>query len=394
MDKLDNLENTETRKSKRKPKPISRLNYSSHNNQSTNKTVPKGLLDILKKQKTKESNKVQSGVYLSGEEPNKRDSGTDKLFVSLEKSRFFEDSNLESSSSDPEPDQLSKLSEQKTSRSTNNQAAKMGDQANMEKVFQMITENNQKMMETMVKKMAEMMNNPQQSASTQSVGDKEILHSNTRLNQREAQKIHNWITNAMQFDTSLTKMPTDCAKISDLTLIKSVISWIRKSGTGLSDHQKYLMMCIESIPSFGSLKNKPEENNPSFLARVINWVDIEMSEENSKSNTSETSVKSMINDVKIAMISNKPSTSFQNIQPFSGYARPVKHYDKNSKNSENRSYAPKPCFSWNDGECKNGGKPNCAFMHVCTLCWKKSRICRKKRVVCEGEGPEAESEGE
>ena len=397
------------RRSLRKNQPPSRLNYSINFNQksSSRSTFPnKDVIEQIKSKLNstkKTNNQVRSNLEFDslGREPPKRDSDrSDKLFGPSDKSFSHKDSNFELSSCDPNLVSNLNLSENfssATSNSTNQ--TKMGDnEKNMEKVFQLINDNNAKLMSEMMKKMSEMILNQQSNSQSESNGnqEKELLHSNSRLNQREALKIHPWLSNVRQFDSAVTKMPTDCSKIADLTLIQSVICWIRKNGTGLTNHQKFLMLCIESIPNHNSLKSKPDESFPSILSRTMNWVDVEMSDDASKNSTTEAVVKSMINDVKISMVSERSSVSFQNQQQsFSGFAKPSRHYDKASKNSrytENYPKPPQPCFSWNDGKCKYS--PNCSFVHVCTKCWKKGKICRKRRSECDGEGPDSDSREE
>lgn len=401
--------NSDQRRSQRKPIAPSRLNYSKNFNQNSSNHNISSIQDVrekLRKLKSSKKDNSSSQIVLKSSDnlsgcgvPPRRVSTVESDKLSGPSDKFFpcENSFSKLSSRDPITYSFLNLSEPTSSAtSISNPQIKMGDNndKNMEKVFELIAENNTKLMSEMMKKMAEMMNQSSniQSSSGQGAQEKEMLHSNSKLNQREAVKIHPWLTNVRQFDSSITKMPTECSKIGDLVLIQAVICWIRKNCVGLSDHQKFLLQCIESIPNFNALKPKPDEANPSLLSRTLSWVDIEMSDD--KSTTNEVAVKSMINDIKIAMVSERSTNTVQD-RSFSGFAKPIRYYDKtskNSKNAENFSRPPQPCFSWNDGNCKHGS--NCHYAHVCTKCWKKGKICRKRRSACDGEEPDFDSEEE
>ena len=280
---------------------------------------------------------------------------------------------------------------------SSNNFTKMPDTEIKEDDIKSLLESNKKMAENMAA-MIELMKADRQKDKNSSetiagcTTKKEILHASSRVGLKEACLIHPWLVNAKNCDSSLTKIPTNISKLHDITVIKSVCGWIRKTCTSMPSHQSNVLKCIEYLPE-GTMLTKGTEDDPTYITRILSWLDVEENQLEQGKSLSEVEVQSKINDVRLAIATKSYNKS--SYEPsFSSRSRFSKQYDKKDfykSNSKKSSGKKKTCHEWNKtGKCQSGSA--CSYPHICQSCIDEGKLCDKPEFRCKGVGGESESE--
>ena len=222
---------------------------------------------------------------------------------------------------------------------------------------------------------------------------KEILHASSRVGLKEACLIHPWLVNTKNVDSSITKVPTNISKLHDITIIKSVCGWIRKTCTDIPNHQSNALKCIEFLPE-GTMLTKGTEDDPTYISRILSWLDVESNQLAEGKSLSEVEVQSKINDVRLAIATKSYNNNKSSYEPsFSSRSRFSRQYDKKDFNKSKKSAGKKKtCHEWNKtGKCGSGAA--CTYPHICQACIDEGKVCDKPEYRCRGGGGvESESE--
>ena len=266
-----------SKRSRQKTKPFQYLNLSTNDNNSKKSSNQSETLLDSPKNPFLSPDDYDSGSILQDLEAQKKVLSTSTLFDSCNSS---------------------------TKDLSSNNNTKMPDNEIGQEDIKSLLESNKKMAENMAA-MIEMMKadrekdrNPNETIAA-CTSKKEILHASSRVGLKEACSIHPWLANAKNCDSSLTKVPTNISKLHDITVIKSVCSWIRKTCTNLPNHQSNVLKCIEFLPE-GTTLSKGTEDDPTYITRMLSWLDVEVNQSEGKS-LSEVEVQSKINDVRLTI---------------------------------------------------------------------------------------------